>query len=179
MGRARVRRLDHRRAPFAPAARGPRSRCAADQRCSRVDLRRQSRRRADRRAQSHRRGGRAGSHPGSEWFAGSLRGRRVVRVATFATLRSLLRKQGDRVIDITAVKLAYVANVDTDRDGNPSSSSLRPQGRKARCRALLASDGHPSPKNRFAARLGARPAQGCTSGRYRSRSARRFTHRGW
>jgi hypothetical protein len=43
----------------------------------------------------------------------------TVRIATFATLRSFLRKTGDRVIDITSVKLGYVdANLDADADGN-------------------------------------------------------------
>jgi translocation and assembly module TamB len=42
-----------------------------------------------------------------------------VRIATFATLRSFLKKEGDLIIDITAVKLGYVdANIDTDADGN-------------------------------------------------------------
>ena len=42
-----------------------------------------------------------------------------VRVATFSTLRSLLRKEGDFVIDITSIKLDYVdANLDADADGN-------------------------------------------------------------
>jgi translocation and assembly module TamB len=42
-----------------------------------------------------------------------------VQIATFATLRSLLRKEGDFVIDITSVKLGYVdANLDADADGN-------------------------------------------------------------
>ena len=43
----------------------------------------------------------------------------AVRIDTFATLRSLLKKQGDLVIDITAVKLGYVdANLDADDHGN-------------------------------------------------------------
>jgi len=42
-----------------------------------------------------------------------------VEVATFSTLRSLLRKDGDFVIDITSVKLDYVdTNIDADADGN-------------------------------------------------------------
>jgi translocation and assembly module TamB len=42
-----------------------------------------------------------------------------VSIATFATLRSFLQKHGDLIIDITAVKLAYVdANLDADDDGN-------------------------------------------------------------
>ncbi|HMI85803.1 MAG TPA: translocation/assembly module TamB domain-containing protein [Polyangiaceae bacterium] len=43
----------------------------------------------------------------------------TVNVATFATLRSFLKKEGDLVIDISAVKLGYVdANLDADPDGN-------------------------------------------------------------
>jgi translocation and assembly module TamB len=42
-----------------------------------------------------------------------------VEVATFSTVRSLLRKEGDFVIDITSVKLDYVdVNLDADEDGN-------------------------------------------------------------
>jgi translocation and assembly module TamB len=42
-----------------------------------------------------------------------------VEVATFSTVRSLLSKEGDFVIDITSVKLDYVdVNLDADEDGN-------------------------------------------------------------
>ena len=43
----------------------------------------------------------------------------TVRLDTFATLRSFLKKEGDLLVDITAVKLGYVdANLDADSQGN-------------------------------------------------------------
>src|SRR5205823_1360240 len=61
----------------------------------------------------------------------------TVRVSLLSTLRSVLSKEGDMLIDLSAIELGYVdANIDSDASGNPRlASAFEPREAKPKSEA--------------------------------------------